>query len=494
MEKHVLSKSTFIRGLQCKKSLFLYKNFYTQRDKISPEQQAIFSRGSSVGLTARKLFPGGVDASPSSPFKYPESVELTKKLIAVGTEIIYEAAFMFDKTLVAIDILVKRNNRWYAYEVKSSSKISSTYISDVSLQYYIITNSGIELEDIFIVNINTNYIKRGELDFYKLFHITSVKNEAVNNTLFVKENLQQLLAVAESKEEPSVKIGEQCTSPYHCDFMGTCWKEIPPNSVLTIGGTSKEKLFQLHNSGIKTIDELPDDFEAGKWVKLQIESQKKNRPIIDKEGIKKFIGTLNYPLYFMDFETIMPAIPIYNNTHPYQHIPFQYSLHFKETKHSSLMHYDFLSETGIDPRRKFIENLIKHTSVPGDIISYYSTFERTVLNNLKKDLPEFTGEIDYILYRIKDLIIPFENRLYYHPLMKGSYSIKSVLPALVSNLSYGNLEIGSGSIAMAAFENLQTETDIFKIASTNDALKEYCKMDTLAMVKILEVLENSINQ
>lgn len=492
MEKHILSKSSFIRGLQCSKSLYLYKNFYKQRDKISPEQQAIFSRGTNVGVLARKLFPGGIDANPSSPFKYAESVKLTQKLIGEGVETIYEAAFMFEKTLVAIDILVKRENLWHAYEVKSSTRISPTYISDASLQYYIITNCGIALEDISIININTGYVRHGALEYDKLFQITSVKNEAIENTDFIKGHLSRLLEVATGSEQPDVKIGAHCYSPYACDFIGTCWKDVPEDSVLHLSGIAKEKLFQLHDNGIKTIADIPTDHEMTKSFKLQVESLLSNKAIIDKEGIKKFLHSINYPLYFMDFETIMPAIPIYNNTHPYQHIPFQYSIHFKETKSSTLLHYEFLAETGADPRRQFIEQLIKHTSIPGDILTYNATFERSVLNNLKKIFPELTNDIDYILYRIKDLIIPFENKLYYHPLMKGSYSIKNVLPALVSDLNYNSLNIGSGSIAMAAFENLQTETDIFKIAETRDALIAYCEMDTLGMVKILEVLESVV--
>lgn len=495
MKKHILSKSSFIRGLQCSKSLYLYKNFYNTRDKLSPEKQAIFRRGTNVGITARKLFPGGVDASPPSPFKYAESVELTKKLITDGVETIYEAAFVFDQTLVAVDILVKRNNCWHAYEVKSSTRVNSTYILDASLQYYIITNSGIELADFNIVTINSNYIKQGSLKYEKLFLTTSVKKEAINNQATIKENIQRLLTVADNKVCPDVKIGEHCFSPYACDFMETCWKDVPQNSVLNLGGVSKEVLFQLHNNNFKTIHDIPADFKTNELVNLQVASLKKNEVIIDKEGIEKFLSSISYPLFFMDFETIMPAVPLFDGTHPFQHIPFQYSIHFKETKSSTLLHFDFLADAGIDPRKQFIEKLIEHTKQPGDILTYYSTFERSVLNKLKKDFPEYTNEIDYILYRIKDLITPFENRLYYHPLMKGSYSIKSVLPALVSEfgVGYENLAIGSGSVAMTAFENLQTENDIFKISEKRNDLKAYCAMDTLAMVKILDVLEKIVS-
>ncbi len=492
MEKHILSKSSFIRGLQCPKSLYLYKNFYLQRDKVSPEQQAIFSRGTHVGLLARRLFPGGVDVTPSSPFKFAESVKLTQKLIGEGITILYEAAFVFEKTLVAIDILVKRDDKWYAYEVKSSTRISPTYILDASLQYFIIVNSGIELQDISIININTDYTRHGALEYDQLFRVTSVKNEAVQNTGFIKENLERLLRVASHPEQPDVKIGQHCSNPYNCDFMGTCWKDVPENSVLYLSGTAKEELFQLYDRGIQTIQDIPANFPLNKQLRLQVESLIDHKTIIDREGIRKFLQSVNYPLFFMDFETIMPAVPIYSGTHPYQHIPFQYSLHFKETKSSTLFHMEFLAEAGTDPRKQFIEQLIKHTAVPGDILTYNATFERSVLNNLKKQFPEYDDAIDYIIYRIKDLMFPFETKLYYDPRMKGSYSIKNVLPALVDNLNYSTLKIGSGSVAMAAFENLQTETDLFKIAETRDALRAYCEMDTLAMVRILEVLENTV--
>ncbi len=489
MEKHILSKSSFIRGLQCPKSLFLYKNFYKERDAISPQQQALFSRGTDVGVLARQLFPGGVDASPSSPFKYQESVKQTQKLIDEGASIIYEAAFIFEKTLIAIDLLVKKEGQWKAYEVKSSTRISPTYLLDASLQFYVMTGCGIHLQDISIININTEYIRKGKLEMDLLFKMTSVKNEALKNQQYIKENISRLLDVAMDTRQPETPIGTHCFNPYPCDFMGTCWKKIPENSVLNLSGTAKEELFALYNSGIKTIEEIPADLNLNEQLKLQVDSLKLNRMIIDRPGIKKFLDTLKYPLFFLDFETIMPAVPFFEGTHPYQHIPFQYSMHFKESASSNLLHYDFLAEAGLDPRRPFIEQLIKDTAVPGDILTYNASFERSILNSLKKEFPQFSDEIDYITYRIKDLMFPFEQKLIYHPRMKGSHSIKNVLPALVEDLNYDSLKIGSGSIAMSAFEQLQNETDLFKIADARDALKAYCEMDTYAMVRILEVLE-----
>ena len=164
-EKHVLSKSSFMRGLQCAKSLYLYKHFYKKRDQPSAEQQALFERGTSVGKIARKLFPNGVDATPSSVFKYAASVQLTKTLIEKRTPVIYEAAFQAEKTLVALDILVLIDNRYCAYEVKSSARVTPQAIMDAALQYYIIEASGIELADISIVTVNPAYVKKDQLNY-----------------------------------------------------------------------------------------------------------------------------------------------------------------------------------------------------------------------------------------------------------------------------------------------------------------------------------------
>jgi hypothetical protein len=216
---------------------------------------------------------------------------------------------------------------------------------------------------------------------------------------------------------------------------------------------------------------------------------KSNKPVIDTETIKEFISDLKYPLYFMDFETFQPAVPLFDNSKPYQQIPFQYSIHIKQNKESAENHCEFLAEPGIDPRKKFIENLLKDIKGNGDVIVYNKTFEITRLNEIARDFPEYADKIEDLILRIKDLMIPFQKKYYYAPEMKGSYSIKAVLPALVPELSYDTLEINEGGLASIAYESLQTETDLMEIAEIKEQLLEYCKLDTLGMVKILEELE-----
>lgn len=462
------------------------------RDAVSAEQQAVFNRGNNVGVLAQQLFPGGVDATSGKRSNNGESVKRTQELIASGSEVIYEAAFQHDRVLAILDILVKKEGKWYAYEVKSSIKISQTYLLDASLQYWVITNSGLTLEDINLITVNSQYIRRGELKIHELFNFTSVKKDALKNQEMIKENIDRSKHVLEGFSIPDISIGEHCFSPYPCDFMKTCWKNVPKNSVFEISGIPKSEQFNLYNAGFTTIKKIPKKNDLDKNANIHIEAIKTGEVKVDLVGIKKFLEKVKYPLLFMDFETFMPAVPIFNNTKPYQHIPFQYSIHFKKDKNAAVEHFEFLAEQGVDPRRSFIESLLKDTETEGTILVYDVLMERNVLNGLKNDFPEYSAVIDSRLKRIIDLVQPFQERSYYHPAMKNSFSMKNLLPALVPELNYSNLKISSGSIAMIAFEKLQKETDMFKILDTRDHLLEYCKLDTLAMVKVFEVLEKEV--
>ena len=358
---------------------------------------------------------------------------------------------------------------------------------DASLQYWVITNSGLPLEDISLITINGDYIRNGNLDLKELYSIKSVRKEVLQNQKSVEENIIVPKKILANSQTPAVAIGEHCFSPYRCDFMGHCWKDVPKNSVFEITGIPKSESFTLYNQGIKTISQISESNNFDSNIKKHIDSFNKNEIIKDKIAIRKFLSKIIYPLSFLDFETFMPAVPIYTNTKPYQHIPFQYSLHYLEDKKAKLQHFYFLAEAGNDPRRYFIEALLKHSKGNGSILVYDSLMERNVLNTLKNIFPEYTVDIEKILNRIIDLMIPFQEKIYYHHSMKNSISIKNVLPSITPELNYSDLKISSGNIAMTAFENLNRETDIFKILETREALLEYCKLDTLAMVKIFEV-------
>jgi hypothetical protein len=289
---------------------------------------------------------------------------------------------------------------------------------------------------------------------------------------------------------PDIDIGEHCYNPYTCGFFNYCRKHIPEDSIFDFSGMHLTKKYELYREGIISINDVPLDYPLNKNNKLQLDVHKNGKALIDKKAIKNFLSDLSYPLYFMDFETFQPAVPLYDNSKPYQQIPFQYTVYLKKSKDSEAEHFEFLAEPGIDPRKKFIESLLKAIKSKGDVLVYNKTFEITRLNEIARDFPEFADEIEKLISRIKDLMTPFQKKYYYSPEMKGSYSIKAVLPALVPELSYDNLEINEGGLASIAYESLQTETDLMFIAEIKQQLLEYCKLDTLGMVRILEKLEN----
>jgi hypothetical protein len=234
MEKFILSKSTFVKGNQCIKALYLNRFHKNLRDEMDESQEAIFTRGTNVGLLAQQLFPGGVDMSPEDYTQFPKSAVQTKAEIEKGTKTIYEAAFIYDEVLAALDILAKDESGWKAYEVKSSTGVTDTYILDAALQYYLISNSGIKLKDFFIVHINNQYEKNGALDVNQLFTKQSILQEVLELQEFIPQKIKELKAVLKGKQTPKMDIGPHCSNPYGCDFMGHCWKHIPEYSVLIL--------------------------------------------------------------------------------------------------------------------------------------------------------------------------------------------------------------------------------------------------------------------
>lgn len=490
MSSHLLSKSSFIRGVQCEKHLYLYKYHYKEMDQLSAMQKAIFKRGTDVGKLAQQLYPGGIDASPATQFEYDKAVKLTKELLEKKQKVIYEASFNFSDVLSVADIVVNEKSGLKVYEVKSSTSISETYIRDAALQYWVISNCGYKIKDFSITYINNQYVRKGKLDINELFITESVLKLILPLQKWIEENVTRFKKVLAKRSIPVIDISVHCHDPYTCGFYEYCRKHIPENSIFNLSGIHLNKKYELYRSGIVKLEDVPNDADLSKNAKLQLEVYKSKKELIDKKAIKEFLFDLNYPVYFMDFETFQPAVPMFDNSKPYMQIPFQYSLHYKKNKKSKTEHFEFLAETGNDPRIKFIENLLRDTISEGDILTYNKSFEVLRLKEIAEAFPKYKKEIEERISRVKDLMIPFQKKYYYSSKMQGSYSIKYVLPALIPELSYKDLVINEGGLASVAFESLYYETDLMRIADIRNNLLEYCKLDTFAMVKLFEKLES----
>jgi hypothetical protein len=492
MAKYYLSKSTYLRGLQCEKSLYLYKHRYDLKDEITEAQQAIFTQGTSVGVLAHQLFAGGVNCEPEKFYEYHQALLNTQTALRQGASVLYEAAFSFNGVFVYADILVEDVDGWKVYEVKSSTSVKDTNIQDASLQAYVITNSGIALKDISIVHINNGYVRQGPIEIDQLFTKTSIWHAAQEWLPTMPHQIERLKKVIDGGQIPEKPIGVHCFSPYACDFMGYCWKEVPKDAVFDIHNLRINKKFELYDQGIVLIKDIPEDAPLTEKQLMQVTGVKNNTSHIDKENISVFLEALKGPLYFLDFETIAPAVPLFDNSRPYQQLPFQYSLHI-QLDDQSYGHREFLAETdGRDPREDFIKQLITDCGNSGDIIVYNQGFEQSKIENLIIDFPSFKEPLERIIDRLKDLMVPFQKGWLYVSEMKGSYSIKYVLPALVPNLSYDDLSIKEGASASGVFLSMAAGLFEGDFDQTRKDLLAYCKMDTWAMVEILRVMRSKV--
>ncbi|HEB9289293.1 TPA: DUF2779 domain-containing protein [Campylobacter coli] len=486
------SKSKYTRGTQCAKSLWLqtYK-----KDVLSmPDENTLarFSAGDKVGELACELFPNGVKIEFEGS-TFDEKCEQTKQLLENNQEVIYEATFCYDGILIMVDILQNTKEGFIINEVKSSTSLKDVYIDDCSLQYYVLSNLGYKIKQVNLIHLNSEYYRDDFLDINQLFKVNDITDEIIQKQEQVKENLKYFEDILNKKEEPNIDIGTHCFDPYECDGYEYCWIKqrnlCEKDSIFNISRLNSNKKFEFYYKNIISFKDIKDLSVFNKNQQIQIQASLNKEIYINKEKIKEFLNTLTYPIYHLDFETFMQAVPEFKGVKPYMQIPFQYSLHIDYR--DKLEHKEFLSECGVDPRYELAKNLINDIPKDACVLAYNASFERGVIKNLALVFPEFSEHLLNIEKSIKDLMIPFQNKDYYHYKMQGSYSIKKVLPALIPDMeqAYKDLNlIHNGSEAMQSFEAMQNMSEDDKKAY-RQALLEYCKLDTLAMVKILKHLE-----
>jgi hypothetical protein len=480
-----LSKSQFIRGLQCPKSLYLYKTQPDLRDPVSQAQEAIFRVGTDVGVVAQGIFPGG-KVIPYDGMSLDDQLKLTKNEISVGTPVLYEPAFEFDKVFVKADILRKVDDQWDLYEVKGSTGIKEVYLKDIALQYYVLKNSGLPIRKAYLVYINNQYVRNGALDLDQLFLLEDVTPKAIEMEGFVREEIGRLRGILVGGL-PAIDIGEQCSDPYPCDFHGHCWAHIPEYSVLDLVKRGANPWY-LYRQEFFRLDDIPKDLLSPVQL-LQVEAYLDQKEYVNAEGIRELLSSLWYPLYFLDFETFYTAIPIYDGTRPYQQVPYQYSLHYLQEKHSGLGHSEFLALPKTDPRRPLVEKLVGDIPDNACVLAYNASFEKTILSQLADWFPEHRHALEGIIDNLRDLAVPFRNRDIYRWEMKGSYSQKMVLPALIPDMTYQGMEISDGGMAMEGYFRMCEGGDPDEMGKVRQALLEYCRMDTLGMVRLHEKLK-----
>jgi len=469
----------------------MYKNkkeIFPKPDELS---QAVFDQGYEVESYAKKLFKGGVEVE-GDLFKLKG---ITKKLISKGNKILFQATAMPKDLLAKADIF-KYNTKtkgWDIYEVKSSTEEKEdVHIPDLCFQKIAFEKDGYKIGKTYLVHINSEYIRKGKIEPKKMFTIEDISDQVANYRSTAEANIPKALKLISQTKKPSCKIGRQCKHPYECALKDLCWSSLPEYSIYDLKRINEAKLQRLKDMKIIELTDIPDDFELSESQTNQIQVAKTGKTIIDKEAIDSTLDKLEYPLYFLDYETYASAVPLFDGTHPYQNVCFQYSLHVIKKPNGKLEHFEFLHTEHSNPIPKLLLNMQQHIGNTGSVIVWNKSFEMTRNEEMAKQYPKYAKFLKSVNSRVFDLMEIFSRQYYVHPGFKGSCSIKKVLPVLVPTLNHKNLHgiQEGGTASLYWFKHIYSDSH-YKEKTIKNLLK-YCELDTLAMVEIFNSLKCKI--
>ena len=482
-----LSKSKFVSGMQCLKRLYLQVHQPDLAGDPDEQQESRFGKAHAVGVLAQSAFPGGVLVESGSDDLEAALARTAELMADSSVPAIFEAAFRHSNVLVRVDILQRRRlNRWRLLEVKSSVSVKDHYLYDLAIQYHVLQNSGIDVSSACLVHLNREYVYDGKsYDCRELFITEHLTRRVRKLGDAVPKLLGGQRRALTQSAPPVIEPGRQCGDPYRCEFFDHCNPARPITHISYIPRLAGKKMQDLLDLGVSLIEQIPDDFPLTE-IQTRVCTAVKTGRLWTSDTLASELSKLKYPLYFLDFETLYPAIPRYAGMWPYSHIPFQWSMHRQREGHAELEHFEFLATTDCDPRREFIQSLCAALGNRGKIFVYNAGFESLRLAELADSLPEFADRIGNIRERLWDLL-PFIRRHLYHRQFNGSFSIKSVLPALIPQMTYDTMDVGDGTAAGLAWDEMvRGGVEVSKRQRLKSALLQYCRQDTLAMVKILE--------
>ena len=484
-----ISKSRFIAGCQCLKRLYWQVHEPELITKPDAATEAIIQQGHEVGMLARRLFPGGVEVGNDCGLS--EAIRATRELVAnPDVRAIFEGVFEHQNVLVKVDILHRRRDgRWRLIEVKSTTAVKEQHEDDIGIQYRVLRRSGTDVASACLAHVNRNYVyPGGDIDVCRFFKIRNLTRQILKSQPKLTSQLLSEFTVLRMPQPPDIAPGRHCTHPVICEFFERCNAPRPNDHIGYLPRIHASAVEELEAKGIKSIRDIPDDFELNEIQRRAAECVRSGEPWFESEGLNSELGALKYPLFFMDFESVNPCLPRFAGMHPYDHLCFQNSVHVVREPGSPPEHFEFLATDVNDPRREFTSSLSAGLGDSGSIVVYNAAFESQRLSELASWLPEFADRINNIQARLFDLLPVVRNHVY-HPAFAGSYSLKSVLPALVPEMTYDGMEVANGQAAGLAWESLvrgnlnSTERD-----TVTKALLDYCGQDTLALLRLLQTL------
>jgi len=479
-----LSKSRLMAGLQCHKLLWWMVHEPTAPElALDAQTQSVMDRGSHVGEVARRYVPGGV--AIELPYNaYAERVALTRQTVDAGAPAVYEGSFSADDVFVSVDILERDGRGFRLVEVKSTASVKDHHIPDVAVQAHVLRRNGLDLVGAEVMHLNRECVYP---DLSNLF----VRSDVADAVRAVAERVPSWIAEQVAVLQgpvPDVPVGPHCTTPYECPFMARCWPTLPPHHVSTLYAMRRRAL-ELDEQGYRTIYDLPEDVPLGKIADRQRRAVQEGRIVVEPT----LAGALDVfvpPIAFLDFETVGLAIPVWNDCHPYDSVPVQFSCHVQDEE-GRVTHHEWLAAGPEDPRPALAERLVRACEGARTVVAYNAGFERRRIEEMAEILPALAGPLRDIVDRLVDLLLVIRNHVY-HPDFGGSFSLKRVLPALAPELRYEDLAINEGSMASMELERLLFQGGGLEPADVKEQLRSdlfrYCHQDTLGLVRLLDRL------
>ena len=486
--RQMLSKSKFVGGWQCEKRAHLTAHFPKLATPFDSATLARFAGGTRFGELARSAWPDGV-LIDSPAFKHDAAVTRTQELIdGDAGDVIFEAGFTALGTRVRADVLIRNRetSKWDLVEVKSSSTPKKVHDVDLAIQHVIVAACGIPVGATSLMLVDNEYV-RGEngIDPVGLFKIVDRTNEVAALIPEVAELNEHLHEVVTSNEVPEIAVGPHCEEPYECPFFAHCTSDRPVDWVKYLPGFGLKKTSDFEARGMVGIGDINDGEKLNTLQARASQAVRSGNPwMLSRLG--EVLADVGYPLRFLDFETASPIVPLYPATSPRELLPFQWSCHTLN-EDDSLEHAAYLASGDVDPRREFVESLLRAMGTKGPIL-VYSSYEQSTLRKLAALFSDLAPAIESLIARFVDLLALVREN-YYHPDFKGSFSIKNVLPVLVPGYDYSDLAIGEGETASATFVDIvEGRVGEQELDEVQDDLLEYCNRDTEAMVRIWQRL------
>jgi len=488
--KSGLSKSRLIAWRQCPKRLWLEVNQPALRE-ITPEMERRFQVGHQVGAIARDLEQNGLLVGHDTDLK--AALAATQDALAQHPgRPLFEPAFQHDGLLVRIDLLVPRGRTWQLVEVKSTASVKEYHHADAAIQTWVAAQAGIDVDEVCIGHLNSDFVYPGNGDYRGLITKSPISD-------FVELLLAEIPDWVRGARDtlsggmPDIAVGDHCSDPFDCPFIGFCYPDPVEFPVTLLPDRAGKKLArQLIEEGYADLREVPAERMTTELLMRVHRATLDDKAELDPEAAQT-IDALPWPRYYLDFETVGFTVPIWAGTRPFQALPFQWSCH-GEASDGEVTHREFLDTRGEPPMRAFAESLIATLGSEGPIL-VYSHYEKRILNELAAAYPDLAPALQAMVARLVDLQ-PITRQHYYHPAMKGSWSIKAVLPTVAPDLDYASLnEVQDGTAAQAAYaEMIDPTTDPARKQQLEHELREYCKLDTLAMVRLAHFLATAKDQ